>query len=79
MPVALLRKKVSDLPLDFSLDDSMAMNPEINLSTQSKVVVFARISLRGNVIPQAGDLEGRTAAVAVGTKGLKLEITEVLK
>lgn len=79
MPVALLRKKVSDLPLDFSLDDSMAMNPEINLSTQSKVVVVARISLRGNVIPQAGDLEGRTAAVLVGTKGLKLEITEVLK
>ena len=79
MPVALLKKKVSDLPLNFSLDDSMAMDPKVNLSTQSVVVVVARISTRGNVIPQAGDLEGISAPVPVGSKNLKLEITEVLK
>ena len=79
MPVALMRKKASDLPLNFSLDDSMAMVPNMNLSTQSQVVVVARISLRGNVTPEAGDLQGVSAPVAVGTKDIKLEIGEVLK
>ena len=32
MPVALLRKKVRDPPLEFRLDDSMAMVPDIHLS-----------------------------------------------
>jgi cytochrome c-type biogenesis protein CcmH len=79
MPVALLRKKVSDLPLNFRLDDSMSMVPNVGLSKQSMVVVVARVSLRGNVTPAAGDLEGVSAPVAVGSKDLKLEITEVLK
>ncbi len=79
MPVALLRKKVSDLPLNFTLDDSMAMVPDVSLSKLSAVVVVARISARGNVTPAAGDLEGVSAPVAVGSKDLKLEITEVLK
>ncbi len=79
MPVALLRKKVSDLPLNFTLNDSMGMVPDVNLSKMSTVVVVARISIRGNVTPGAGDLEGVSAPVAVGTKDLKLEITEVLK
>ena len=79
MPVALLRKKLSDLPLNFTLDDSMAMVSTTSLSQQSKVVVVARVSLRGNVTPAPGDLEGVSAPVAVGTKDLKLEITEVLK
>lgn len=79
MPVALLRKKVSDLPLNFTLDDSMGMVPEVSLSKLSSVVVVARISARGNVTPTAGDLEGVSAPVPVGSKNLKLEITEVLK
>jgi cytochrome c-type biogenesis protein CcmH len=79
MPVALLRKKVSDLPFNFVLDDSMSMVPNVGLSKHSKVVVVARISLTGNVTPAAGDLEGVSAPVAVGSKDLKLEITEVLK
>jgi cytochrome c-type biogenesis protein CcmH len=79
MPVALLRKKVSDLPLTFTLDDSMAMVANSGLSKFSTVVVVARISLRGNVTPQPGDIEGVSAPVAVGAKDLKLEITEVLK
>jgi cytochrome c-type biogenesis protein CcmH len=79
MPVALLRKKVSDLPLNFTLDDSMAMVANSGLSKFATVVVVARVSARGNVTPQAGDLEGVSAPVAVGAKDLKLEITEVLK
>ncbi len=79
MPVALLRKKVSDLPFDFRLNDSMAMDPSHGLSTQSMVVVVARISMRGNVTPQPGDFEGSSAPVPVGNSAVKLEISEVLK
>jgi cytochrome c-type biogenesis protein CcmH len=79
MPVALLRKKVADLPFNFTLDDSMGMVPDVSLSKLASVVVVARISMRGNVTPGTGDLEGVSAPTAVGTKDLKLEITEVLK
>ncbi len=79
MPVALLRKKVSDLPMSFTLDDSAAMVPNMGLSKLSKVIVVARISMKGDVTPTPGDLEGVSAPVPVGTNNLKLEITEVLK
>ncbi len=78
MPVALLRKKVRDLPLDFRLDDSMAMVPDIRLSALNAVVVGARISKRGDATPHTGDLQGLSAPVAVGSRGVKIEITEVL-
>lgn len=78
MPVALMRRKVRDLPLDFRLDDSMAMVPEVRLSALSSVVVGARVSRRGDAVPQSGDLQGFSAPVAVGSSGLKIEINEVL-
>lgn len=78
MPVALMRRKVSDLPLDFRLDDSMAMVPDIRLSALSAVVVGARISKRGDATPHAGDLQGLSAPVAVGSRNVKIEISEVL-
>jgi cytochrome c-type biogenesis protein CcmH len=79
MPVALLRKHVRDLPLDFSLDDSSAMVAEARLSTVRSVVIGARISRRGDVTPQPGDMQGWSAPVPVGTRGIRLEISEVLK
>ncbi len=41
MPVALMRKRASELPLEFKLDDSMAMVPQNRLSLQSRVVIGA--------------------------------------
>lgn len=78
MPVALLRKKVRDLPLDFRLDDSMAMVPEIKLSALSAVVVGARVSKRGDATPHTGDLQGLSSPVAVGTSGVQIQISEEL-
>lgn len=78
-PLAVLRKQVKDLPLDFTLDDSLAMSPAMRLSTASQVQVGARISKSGNPMPQPGDLQGLTAAVAVGTHGIKVEIGEAVR
>lgn len=74
MPIAFLRKKGSDLPLDFALDDSLAFSPAARLSQQQKVYVGVRVSRRGEVIPGSGDLEGEIGPVAVGSTRLGLVI-----
>jgi cytochrome c-type biogenesis protein CcmH len=79
MPLAILRKQVKDLPLQFTLDDSLAMSPANALSGAKQVIVGARISKSGNAMPQPGDLLGQSAAVAVGSSGLKIDIKDVVK
>ena len=79
MPLAIMRTTVQALPLDFNLDDSMAMRPEAKLSGQSHVTVKARISKSGQAMPQPGDLIGTLPHVAVGAKQVKLTIGEVLQ
>ncbi len=78
MPLAVLRKQVKDLPLRFTLDDSLAMSPAAKLSSAANVVVGARISKSGKAGAQEGDLQGHLPAVALGTANLKLEISEVV-
>ena len=78
MPLAILRKQVKDLPLTFKLDDSMAMSPAAKLSGAPRIVVGARISASGQATPQAGDLQGFSAAVAPGAAGLAIQITDVV-
>jgi cytochrome c-type biogenesis protein CcmH len=76
MPLAIVRKQVKDLPFKFTLDDSMSMSPEAKLSGFARVVVGARISKSGNAMPQPGDLQGVTPAVAVGANELRIEINQ---
>ncbi|HEY6241712.1 MAG TPA: c-type cytochrome biogenesis protein CcmI [Burkholderiales bacterium] len=78
MPLAILRKRGSDLPLEFTLDDSMAMGPQMNLSAFSRVVIGARVSKSANATPQPGDLQGLSGPVATGAAGIKIVIdTEI--
>jgi cytochrome c-type biogenesis protein CcmH len=79
MPLAAVRVKVKDLPLKFSFDDSMAMNPSAKLSDFSEVVVAARVSKSGNVMPQPGDLEGVSKPVHPGTGGMNIEIAKEIR
>jgi len=79
MPLAAVRVKVKDLPLAFSFDDSMAMSPEAKLSNYAEVVVAARVSKSGNVMPEAGDLEGVSKTVHPGTTGLTVEIAKEIR
>ncbi len=79
MPLAAVRVKVKDLPLKFSFDDSMAMNPSAKLSDYSEVVVAARVSKSGDVMPQPGDLEGVSKPVHPGTSGMSVEIANEIR
>ncbi len=76
MPLAAVRVRVKELPLTFSFDDSMAMSPSAKLSDFTEVVVAARVSKTGNVMPEKGDLEGVSKSVRPGATGLVVEISK---
>lgn len=61
MPLAVVRRKVKDLPITVTLDDTMGMIKGMNLSAFPQVVIGARISKSGNPMPQSGDLQGLSA------------------
>ena len=78
MPVAMLRTTANKLPLDFVLDDSMAMTPNAKLSGMSEVTVRVRISKSGQAQPQPGDLGVSITPVKPGAQGLNLMVRDVL-
>jgi len=78
MPLAVVRKQVKDLPVRFTLDDSMAMAPNLKLSAFPEVVITARISKSGNAKAQSGDLQGASKAVKPGTSGVVIAIDQVV-
>ena len=78
MPLAVLRKHVKDLPLRFTLDDSLALAGGARLSGATTVVVGARIAKGGNAVAQDGDLQGQLLPVQVGSRNLKIEINQVV-
>jgi cytochrome c-type biogenesis protein CcmH len=77
MPVAAIRSEASKLPLEFELNDSMAMNPEMRLTSFKEVTLTARVSLTGEAMAKSGDLEGTLSPVKVGAKDIKLIIDTV--
>jgi cytochrome c-type biogenesis protein CcmH len=79
MPLAIVKVQVKDLPYDFSLDDSMAMMPEMKLSAFTEIIVGARVSKSGSAKPAAGDLEGASAKVGPGANGVTVAINEVVR
>ena len=78
MPVAVVRARVADLPLKFTLDDSRSMTGGPKISSLSEVIVGARVSRSGNAIPASGDLQGATEKVKVGASDVALQIDRVV-
>ncbi len=79
MPVAIVRTTADKLPLDFVLDDSTAMNPNVKLSSMEEVTVRVRISKTGQAVPQAGDFGVSLSPVKPGSKGLNLMVRDTLQ
>ena len=79
MPLAVRRARAADLPLEFRLDDSMAMAQGLKLSAFPKVVIGARISKSGTATPQPGDLQGASGTVANDASGVTVTIDTVVR
>jgi cytochrome c-type biogenesis protein CcmH len=77
MPVAVLRVPAGGLPLAFTLDDSLAMNPDRPLSQFPELQIEARISQSGQAMPQPGDLFGPAQTVKLGAAKVTLKIDQV--
>lgn len=76
MPLAIVRITAAQLPFDFVLDDSTAMNPSAKLSSADEVTVRVRISKSGQATAQPGDLGVSVSPVKPGTAGLNLMVRE---
>ena len=77
MPVAVVRANVSELPLKFTLDDSLAMSPQARISMSAQIEVEARISKSGMAQPESGDLISAVQTVKLGASGVKLQVNKV--
>ena len=77
MPVAVLRVPASNFPMAFTLNDSLAMNPNAPLSQLTEVSVEVRISKNGMAKPEIGDLISSAQTIQVGTKDVRLLVDQV--
>ena len=79
MPLAVLRKRASELPLQFTLDDSLSMDPNSRLSSVREIEVEARISKSGLAKQEAGDLLSQAQTVKLGADGVALRVAKVVQ
>ncbi len=79
MPLAVQRLVAGALPLEVTLDESMAMIPNMTLASFPRVVVGARISKSGNARPSDGDLQGLSEAIDPKSVGrVAVQISDVV-
>ncbi len=76
MPLAIRRHRAAELPLEFTLDDSLAMSPERKLSSAAQVVVGARVSKSGDATPRSGDLVATPVPAGAGVLELVIDAVE---
>ena len=77
MPLAVARLRAAQLPLQFTLDDSLSMDPKSPISAATEVEVEARISKSGLAKAEPGDLISAAQTVKVGTRGVTLRVAKV--
>jgi hypothetical protein len=62
-PLAVVRKRVDELPFEIALNDNHAMTAERTISSAESVIVGARISATGNARRQPGDYERLSGSI----------------
>jgi cytochrome c-type biogenesis protein CcmH len=72
LPLAVLRRPATELPLDFKLDDSLAPNPAFRLSQAPQLVVGARLGTGDAATAQPGDWFAPPQTVLLGAHGVTL-------
>lgn len=77
IPRAVLRASAADLPLKFTLDDTLSMSPQARMSSASEVTVEARISKSGMAMPESGDLVSGMQTVKMGVQNIRLNVNQV--
>lgn len=80
-PLAVFRTTAAAWPVNFALDDSMAMMPNRKLSDFQKVTVEARLSRTGSANPSPGDLRGATGVInpRQATAALRIVINDEVR
>jgi len=80
-PLAVSRFKPADLPVQVRLDESMAMMPGMSLENFDKVMGIARLSLRGDVAAQPGDIEVRSGVIEPSDEPVTvtLEMSQIIQ
>ncbi|MGE4241095.1 c-type cytochrome biogenesis protein CcmI [Ramlibacter sp.] len=79
MPVAVLKVPADKLPMQFTLDDSLAMSPQARISGLTEVQVEARISKTGQARAEPGDLASPPQTVKVGARAVALKVDTVVR
>lgn len=77
MPLAIVRKQVADLPLDVTLNDTMAVQPNLHLSEFKRLKIVARISKSGNASTQIGDFIG-SAEIELSMKPISSPVNIII-
>jgi len=76
-PLAVIRKKVNELPFEVAINDSHAMIPSRAISSARNVIVGVRISISGNPERQPGDYEQLSNSIPSNSnKTLELVIND---
>ena len=77
MPLAVMRVRVADLPIQFNFDDSMALPGGKKVSEFKVVSIEARVVKAGKTQSSSGDLFGRIKNIKPGSRGIKLVIDQI--
>lgn len=75
MPAAVVKSRLSQLPIQVELSDANAMMPTYKLSQLSEVRLVARISLDENVAEAQGELQGEVKVTLQQGIQIKQDIT----
>jgi cytochrome c-type biogenesis protein CcmH len=78
MPLAIVKTSAKELPMKFTLDDSQAMAPGMNISSAKAVRIEARVSRSGTAMPQSGDLVGTSPVVQPGAHDVNIVLDKVV-